>query len=250
MRHVMKLLQRGLERFGLYVSRTPGNRFDVVETALLAMRRLGFEPRVVIDGGANRGQFFSRARPVFPDSVFHLIEPQPRCVTELEVLASSDGGDVRVHCTALSEPGVGSVRMVGGGEGGGGAGNWVAKPSDDAPGEFVANATTLDELLGESISREDRALLKLDLERHEIVALSGASELLEKVEVILTEVSFYDADDWGGSLFADMVLFLRERGFMLYEMVSLSGRALDGRLRLGDAVFVRTDSTLCRDNSC
>lgn len=246
----MKLIQRGLESFGIRVSRSPGNRFDVVEYTLRTMQRLGFTPRVVIDGGANRGQFFSRVRPVFPDAVFHLIEPQPGCVSELETRAARDGGDVRIHCTALSETGVESVRMVGGGEAGGGVGNWVAKPSDNAPGEFVANATTLDELLNEHICLEDRVLLKLDLERHEIVALSGATELVKKVEVILTEVSFYDANDWGGVVFADMVSFLRERGFILYEMASLSGRARDGRLRMGDAVFVRGDSALCRDNSC
>lgn len=246
----MKLVKRCLERLGVHVSLSPGNRFDVVDAALLTMRRHGYTPRVVVDGGANRGQFFSRVRPVFPDAVFHLIEPQPVCVTALEQLAAKDGGDVSVHCTAVSEPGIESVRMVGGGDGGGGVGNWVAKPLDVAPGEFVARATTLDELLNDHVGLEDRALLKLDLERHELVALSGASELLPKVEVILTEVHFYDANDWGGIIFADMVSFLRERGFMLYDLASLSGRALDGRLRMGDAVFVRGDSPLCRDNSC
>ena len=104
-------------------------------------------------------------------------------------------------------------------------------------------------LLDGRISCEDRALLKLDLETHELPALTGAESLLEKVETVLTEVSFYDANDSGAPCFAEIVAFLRKRRFLLYEVASLSGRARDGRLRMGDAVFVRDDSALSRDTS-
>ena len=186
---------------------------------------------------------------MFPDAVFHLIEPQRACIPDLDAAAAADRGDVFVHCTAITEPGVERVRMVGGGEDGGGVGNWVAKPSDDAPGEIHPEATTLDELLDGRISCEDRALLRLDLETHELPALTGASSLLQKVEAVLTEVSFYDSNDWGAPRFAEIVAFLQERRFLLYEIASLSGRARDGRLRMGDAVFVREDSVLSRDAS-
>lgn len=245
----MKLVQRSLQRLGIWVSRVPANRFAIIGDVLASMRERGFAPGVVVDGGANRGQFFALARPVFPDAVFHLIEPQPACIPDLDALAAADRGDIFVHCTALTEPGVDRVRMVGGGEGGGGVGNWVAKPTDDAPGEFHADATTLDELLDGRVRREDHALLKLDLETHEIPALRGAPALLQKVEAVLTEISFYDSNDWSAPRFAEMVAFLRERGFLLYEFASLSGRARDGRLRMGDAVFVRDDSALSRDTS-
>ena len=245
----MKLVQRWLQRFGIWVSRAPANRFEIIADVLVSMRERGFAPKVVVDGGANRGQFFALARPVFPDTVFHLIEPQRACIPDLDAAAVADRGDVFVHCTAITEPGVERVRMVGGGEDGGGVGNWVAKPSDDAPGEIHPDATTLDELLDGRISCEDRALLKLDLETHELPALTGASSLLQKVEAVLTEVSFYDSNDWGAPRFAEIVAFLQERRFLLYEIASLSGRARDGRLRMGDAVFVREDSVLSRDAS-
>jgi hypothetical protein len=87
----------------------------------------------------------------------------------------------------------------------------VAKPSDDAPVELHADATTLDELLDGPIERDDHALLKLDLESHELPALQGASSLLQKVEAVLTEISFYDTNDWAAPRFAEIVAFLRER---------------------------------------
>lgn len=245
----MKLAKRVLRRFGLRISRMPANRFEAATDVLLAMRERGFSPRVVVDGGANRGQFFGRARPVFRDAVFHLIEPQPACMPDLEALAREDGGEILIHRVALTEPAVDRVRMVGGGESGGGDGNWVAKPGDHAPGEFEADATTLDTLLDARISPEDRTLLKLDLEHHELAALSGATRLLEKIEAVFIEVSFFDINEWGAPLFDEVVRFLGARKFSLYELASLSGRARDGRLRMGDAIFVRAGTVLARDTA-
>lgn len=243
----MNVVKRWLRQLGVHVSRTPDNRFDAIGDTLSAMRARGFVPSVVVDGGANRGQFFRLARPVFPEAAFHLIEPQSACVAELRELAGRDRGNVAVHPTVVTEPGVRSVRMVGGGARGDGAGNWVAKPGDASQGESKANATTLDELLDGEVQQTDRVLLKLDLETHELPALKGASSLLTKVEAVLTEVSFYDADEWGAPLFAELVAFLEARDLALYEIASLSGRGRDGRLRMGDAVFVRRGSTLHRD---
>lgn len=245
----MKLVQRWLKRIGIHVSRLPGNRFEVIADSLAAMRSRGFIPKVVIDGGANRGQFFKMARPVFPHAVFHLIEPQPGCRPDLDALAEADPGDVLVHETAITEPGVTRVRMLGGGDEGGGVGNWVARASDHGSDEFHVGATTLDDLLADRVAMEDRALLKLDLEHHELAALKGSSALLEKAEVVLTEVTFYDVNDWGAPLFAELVDFLGARGFFLYDIASLASRARDGRLRMGDAVFVREGTPLTSDNS-
>jgi len=244
----MNCVRRVLQRFGIRVTRTPINRFASIGDTLAAMRGRGFDARVVVDGGANHGQFFSLARPVFPDAVFHLIEPQAACIPALDSLAEHDAGHVVVHRTAITEPGVSRVRMVGGGDSGG-AGNWVAKRGDQAAGEFESAATTLDELLDAHVGRNDRALLKLDLEHHEIPALSGARSLLTKVEAILTEVTFFDIDNWGATLFAEMASFLDERNFVLYDVASLASRARDGRLRMGDAVFVRCGTPLVEDNS-
>jgi FkbM family methyltransferase len=243
------VVKRALRQFGIRVSRSPGNRFEVIGDTLAAMRGRGFEPRIVIDGGANCGQFFSLARPIFPDAVFHLIEPQPVCTAALRTLAKQDGGDVVVHETALTKPGVQRVRMVGGGDDGGGVGNWVANADDHAPGEFEAQATTLDSLLDEGISIGDRGLLKLDLEHHELPALEGATALLAKVEAILIEVTFFDINDWGATLFPEVVDFLGGRGFVLYDFASLASRARDGRLRMGDAMFVRNGTPLVGDNA-
>ena len=45
--------------------------------SLELLRRAGYRPGVVIDCGANTGQWARLASAVFPESEYHLIEPQP-----------------------------------------------------------------------------------------------------------------------------------------------------------------------------
>lgn len=244
-----ELVRSFLRTLGYRIQRySPGNRFDATKDSLLLLHEAGFTPKLVIDGGANRGQFYRLARRIFPSARFHLIEPQPECAPELRKLVGESHGTVQFHPVAITEPGIATLRMVGGG-GTGGTGCWVAKPTDQDGAEIEVPATSLDELLGDVTSREDRVLLKLDLESHEIPALEGASQLLTKVETILTEVTFYDVEGWGHRLFADTLVFLQERGYQLYDIAALSHRPRDFRLRSGDAIFVRKESELLKDHS-
>ncbi len=90
-------------------------------------------------------------------------------------------------------------------------------------------------------------LLKLDLEGHELAALEGASALLPSVEVLVTETCFFQAAPGGASTCSDMLAVLTENGFALYDVAALASRPRDGRLRMGDLIFVRGDSPLIGD---
>jgi FkbM family methyltransferase len=239
---MLKAMVRGaLGSIGYRVSRLPANRFDAMEATLAALARRGYRPRVIVDGGANLGQWAARARRCFPVAALHLVEPQPACASALRAL---EDACTFLHSVALSEPGVARVRLVGGG-----TGAWVARPGEASPdgAEQECPATTLDALLGDRVTAADRVLLKLDLESHELEALRGAERLLGAVEVIVTEVQFYPLDDNGRACFLDLALHLRARGFELHDLAALAARARDGRLRSGDAVFVRDGSPLAAD---
>jgi hypothetical protein len=105
-------------------------------------------------------------------------------------------------------------------------------------------AATLDALF-DSVKRDDRPLLKLDLQGYELHALQGGARLLKSVEAILAEVSFY-AQAYEPPI-ATLVSFLSDNGFQLYDIASLSGRARDNRLHQGDFIFVRGGSQLLQD---
>jgi FkbM family methyltransferase len=243
----INIANKVLASLGLRVSRNvPPNRFQAMEQSLRLAAKRGFAPLDVIDAGANVGDWTRMARTVFPAATFHMIEPQSGCAPILSALASSTP-NVRFHQVAVTQPGQRQVSMAGGGDSHRGTGAWILKEGEATAAESVCEATTLDELFGNELRTP--LFLKLDLEGHELAALSGAESLLTQVEAILTEVLFFDVNNGGRPLFSDLLSFLAQRGFDLYDIASLSGRPRDNRLRLGDALFVRRDSPLSRDRS-
>jgi len=240
-----QIVRDAIKRAGYVVHRWPINRFEGMEDALALLVRRGYRPRVVIDGGANRGQWFGLASAIFPDAAFHVVEPQGVCWADLDRAAAARGRTT-VHRTAMSAPGVSRVLMTGGGNAGN-TGAFVFPAAEGHPIDLESSATTLDALFASTVTREDRTLLKLDIEGHELEALRGATALLHLVEVIVCEVRFFDMYASGRPEFADIVAFLDACNFMVYDIDMLSSRPRDLRLRFGDVIFVRRGSPLTED---
>jgi FkbM family methyltransferase len=241
MRHQLKAVIEGLLGVAGYrIVRNRGlNRFDALRGTLEALVARNYSPRIVLDCGANIGQWTRIARPIFPSAEFHLVEPQQQCHNALEALAHGMPG-VRPYRFALTSPGVASVRMKGGGASGTSSGAWVCTDEDHS-GESCP-AATLDELFADKVHPEDRCFLKMDMEGHEIRALLGADRLLTSVEFVLAETWFIDRPDGTCPIFSELLKTLKERGFEVYDIATLHGRPSDGRLRCGDVLFARRDS--------
>lgn len=249
--NLKQFLQTVLKRAGYRVARwRPQNRFQAMEETLLRLKVTGYSPNIVIDAGANMGQWTLLAQPIFPNAAFHLIEPQAVCIEYLQQLVETLH-NAKVHAMAVTQPGVHQVKMYGGSPDGGGTGAFVALPGENPTdqGMIICPATTLDELFAGEVERNDRTLLKMDLESHELRALQGATRLLKSVEVVLTELSFYEVDCDTRPTFRDYLAFLNDAGFELYDFACLSPRSRDQRLRQGDVLFVRRDSPLLADNT-
>jgi len=230
---------------GLVVHRWPANRFDAAGDALTLLRQASYQPATIIDCGANEAQFARLVTAIFPNAVIHLVEPQDACWPALDIFAQQHGR-AHVHRLAVTEPGVGRVRMHReGNEASTGA--FVVGADEKYPTSVEATSTTLDGLFAGTVSRGDRALLKLDIEGHEVSALQGATRLLAAVEVVYSEVRFYDIARSARPLFRDVAELLAGHGFDLYDFGMLASRPRDRRLRIGDAMFVRRDSPLATD---
>jgi FkbM family methyltransferase len=243
---VRRFAQALLRRFGLALHRWPSTRFDAMADALALLRRAGFRPDVVVDVGANRGQWTAIARAHFPDAVYHLVEPQPGCLAVLKELAVRAPG-IHVHGAAVTRPGMTTVFMTGGGERHDGEGNFVSNSPASVPAAIPYPSTTLDALL--PVVTGTRVLLKLDVEGHELAVLEGASELLTRAEVVIAEFWIFQLFHEQMTILPELMAWLGTRGFVLYDVASLRGRPRDNRLESGDAVFVRRGSHLLADSS-
>lgn len=224
------------------VTRNAPNRFEGVVHCLGHLRKLGYETRLIIDGGAHLGTFSQAAAAIFPDAQVHMIEPQPACRAPLEALAADRG--FAFHPCALGAE-AGTAGMVC--EQGPNTGAHLVWPAQLSQATAEVQVETLDNLLSSQAKAGDRALLKLDLQGHELMALAGATITLPFVDVAIVEVSFFR--QIGEPTIPEMINFFDENGFDLFDVAGLSGRARDGRLRQGDFVFVRRGSAFSADTA-
>ena len=118
--------RRIVRRCGYRITRRqPGVRGQAMEEALAVMKSMGFHPNVVIDDGANFGQWTRSIHPLFPNARWHLIEPQPTCHPELARFAAKHR-DMALHRVALTQPGVREVSLTGIGTDGGSSGAYIS----------------------------------------------------------------------------------------------------------------------------
>jgi FkbM family methyltransferase len=220
------------------IRRADMNRFQAIEECMRGLAARAYRPRMIIDGGAHLGEFALLARKRFPDAEgFHLFEPQQACLEPLRKLCASER--FILHECALSSR-TGTLRFLRTDQP-----NTGAHVVDDEAVATEVDARTLDEVLESKLDRDHRALLKLDLQGHELDALRGGAKSLRSIEVVLTEVSFYVQSRV--PMVAEVIAFMSGVGFVLYDIAALSGRPRDNRLREGDLVFVRQDSQLLED---
>lgn len=232
--------------------RTATNRFQAIGTSLESLKRRGFSPNIIIDGGANTGEFTKAMLLMFPEAAVHAIEPQPGCQAALGLLTAKARGRVFVHSIALSDPSSAEGSII-----------LATDPDEISTGAHIASEAdgghtvavpcqTLDSTMSKWLANGDEGIsapwfLKLDLQGYEMHALRGAEGTLGKTDVILTEVSFY-AQAYEPPI-AELVSFLDARGFELYDIASLYARPRDDRPRQGDFVFIRRDCQTASDRA-
>lgn len=229
------------------VRRTRLNRFQAIDEALAGVRGRGFAPSLVVDGGANQGQFARAAGRIFPDAALHLIEPQPGCRPALAALRDTRPEAITVHEAALvaaAAPGD-SVTMATNASATSTGAQVLTGAEIAAKATCVVPAATLDQLIPPHLGPDDRVFLKLDLQGFELEALKGGDALLARTDLIMLEVSFYaQAHE---PPIAALLQFLDARGFELYDVASLFARPRDDRARQEDFLLVRKDSGLAAD---
>ena len=88
--------------------------------------------------------------------------------------------------------------------------------------------------------------LKLDVQGYELEVLKGAQSTLPQVSAVLAEVNLIDIHK-GVHLLDELVLFMRDKGFVAYDICGLARRPLDQALWQADFIFVPRASVLRSD---
>jgi len=210
-----------------------------MRTFLTSLRDRGLRCNVVLDVGANRGDWTRLARSIFPDARFVLIEPQHEMARYLDALC---GGDPRCRwfeAGAGAQAGKSELTiwpdLVGS--------SFLPTPdTHEGLEQRVVPVITIDELL----AREGYGapeLLKLDVQGYELEALRGAEGTFASAEIFVLEVSLFEFLPEQPVL-SDVVEFMDDRGFVVYDIAGFARRPVDGALGQLDVCFARRDGFL------
>lgn len=214
---------------------------------------------VIFDVGGYNGKSIEYLKTLFPDASLTSFEPNPQVIDALrEVAAQFEGVEV-VNCAVSNITGTIEYFQQGINPGLGGVyrRNLDSRDSIDLTrlrdrdereraaylsevnkASVKVPATTLADYVAAHQVGERIHLLKLDVQGHEPEVLEGCGELLDRIDCILTEISFYDFYEKKVSFF-DVERILLPAGFRLWDISHISKNPMNGRTDWVDAIYAR-----------
>jgi FkbM family methyltransferase len=232
MKTVVKKLIRSFGYEIIKSYRAPTRR--TMEESLRHLSRLGYCPSVIIDVGTASGT--DDLVNVYPDSRYLWIEPLQEFETDLKRLQSKYSGDYLIGACGRTE---GRVTMnvhpsL--------TGSSILHEADGEEADGVPREVPMLRLddLAEKYGIKANVLLKVDVQGAELEVLEGAQDLLPACEIIILEVSFFKFLKTNPE-FCDVINYMKEKGFVAYDIFGGTNRLLDGAVAMKDVLFVKEE---------
>ncbi|MDO1448843.1 FkbM family methyltransferase [Rhodocytophaga aerolata] len=208
-----------------------------MQASLQHIKSLGFNPQTIIDVGAAHGT--DALFNVFPDSKHILIEPLKEFKERLTALnkeysiiyipkaVGAQKGELKINVhpdlygTSLLQETDGNLY------------DGIAR---------TIEVTTLDDIYKEN-ALVAPIILKVDVQGYEIQVLEGGSLVMQQAEVVVLESSLFKFMKEGVD-FYEIIHYMKQKGFVVYDMVEGHNRPLDDALAQVDLVFVKEKGQL------
>lgn len=206
--------------------------------SLNRLKMLGFNPGQIIDVGAYEGEWTKVITQLFPDSNILMCEAMPSKEDKLKQLVNSK---INYEIGVLGAQ-VGKEVFFAEIE----TASSVLEEEAAVHNRVARKTTTLNTILNErKITKVD--LIKLDVQGYELEVLAGFDNYLQNTEAILAEASLIEIHK-GVPLVRDVINFMGSRGFVLYDICSVSTRRpIDNALWQTDLLFVKENSVFRKD---
>jgi FkbM family methyltransferase len=230
---VKKLNEFLVKNFGIKITRARPT-FELARKSLINTHYIS----LVIDGGANRGQWATAVIDDFPALKVLSIEPVISAYNELVVAAMSHKKWDVLNVALSDRSGTAMINVSNNSEQSSSLlhpdSHLDYYPSVKFTGIQETKLLTLDSL---EIPISEVIYLKLDLQGHELNALKGGVKLLKQVNVIELEMSTIEMYQ-DQSTFLEVANFLNELGFKVFTFAD-AFRSEDGQTIYIDVLFAR-----------
>jgi len=212
---------------------------------------------IIFDVGANVGSTLAEFKEWWPGSTIHCFEPQEECWESLDKQASQySDKEVTINKHAVGSTSNTKATFyshdITSGQSGFNKINThsldsvhlnklsdsdaVKKYEETLNHEREVEIARLDEYM-ESSKIDHVDLLKIDTQGYEPEVLEGFGKRLSDVDVVITELMFYDYYERSLS-FSDIEKFLLPAGFHLYDINHIAKNPMNGRTDWVDVIYV------------
>jgi FkbM family methyltransferase len=222
---IRRLLRRGRDR---------RNQRASLEGVLRQAAGAGLSPATVIDIGAAYGHFAKACQAIFPHARFVLVEALEEYAGALHAVAAELPDAILVPAAAASTDGEITINvhddLVG---------SSLYLEDEDSSVNGVPRtvaAVTLDTLLARE-RLPTPLMIKIDVQGAELDVLDGAAEALKQADYVMLEVSFFEFFK-GGPMIEAVFAYMKQKGFVAYDVFGHQYRPLDGALSQVDIAFV------------
>ena len=236
MNFIRKLIKK------LYEILNNKNQRNNLYQALTFLKKKKFYPKTIIDVGVAKG-----TKPLyvkFPKSYFLLIEPIKSYEYFLKKILNKYSGS---YCLAAASKDKGEVSF-----------NIHPKHMDGssllkeeigvkADGyEIKVSTIKIDDLVNDKKLKKP-FLIKVDVQGAELDVLRGAKITMKQTEVIILEVSLFKFMK-GAPDFYEVIKFMKDHGFVTYDILRGWYRPLDKALGQVDIIFVKENGMFRQDH--
>ncbi len=197
------------------------------------------EISLAIDVGGNVGNYTGAIRKVHPGAEVHMFEPSK---TNIDILEKRFDNDEKVTLQPYALSSTASEATLYSDKPGSGLGSLTRRRLDHRGNDFDVSETittkVFDEYWKEALGSRRIDLFKLDIEGHELDALTGSVQALENTRIVQFEFGGCNIDT--RTFFQDFWYFFTTRNFALYR-ITPRGVAHVEKYRERDEFFSTTN---------
>ena len=225
-----------------------GRPIGDVKSFLEDIKARGFEPRGILDIGANRGDWTQMALGVFPGARSVMVEPQTEMEPFLRKLCKEDPRCRYFMCGAGAQEGELVLTLW---EDTYGSSYTVPKNENllKEGRQRITPIRTVDGIVRELGSSFVPDLVKVDVQGYELEVLKGGASLIDAAEVVILETTLLTGDNplWPST--RQVVEFMGTKGYEIYDLTSFLRKPSDGSLGQIDFAFAKKQGIFFKNKS-
>lgn len=238
---IKRAIQATLKTFGYRLTRVtePSVPNCGLNNFFPLIKRLGFNPKHILDVGANRGNWTREAINYFPQAYYTLVEPQDELKIYIKDLVDHGFHLHWINAGASDQPGVLPLNILGHDHSS--TFLQVSRTESESIRQVVVPLRTVNEIV-ESSGLPTPEMVKIDAEGLDLKVLAGASDLFGKTEIFLAEASIGQLDFENTAL--ALIQKMAEAGYRFIDITDLNRSPRHGVLWLCEFVFLSNRSKL------